>query len=299
MNLNQLRHLICIVQSQSFSKAAEVLFLTQSALSRSIQALEEELGVQLLDRSGRRIIPTAYGEQVLKHARRVMFEVGELSRALALVKTAECGTLSFGCGSGPAAVLEVPFLTYMVQHHPGVKVQASRGSTDLLLSALRSEQVDVLVVDRRALIVADDLEIEVLPPLRGGFACRAGHPLAGCERVTLDMLTAYPVISTPLSDELARDLVLELGPQAQPDRLMNIRCQDIHSLLEVAEGSDAVVFTVYAAARARFEAGRMCELRIAPHFEREGRFALVTLAGRTEAPTTALFRRFVRDCFRG
>jgi DNA-binding transcriptional LysR family regulator len=298
MNLNQLRHLIGIVESQSFSKAAAALFLTQSALSRSIQALEEELGVALLDRSGRRIIPTAYGEQVLAHARRVMFEVGEMNRALTLVKNAECGTLSFGCGAGPAAVLEVPFLTHMVRHHPGVQVQAARGATDLLLGALRSEQLDVLVVDRRALIVAEDLAIEALPSLRGGFACRAGHPLAGCGPVSLDRLRAYPVISTPLSDELARDLVLELGPQAHPDRLMNVRCQDIHSLLDVVETSDAVVFTVFAAARARFEAGRLCELRIEPHVEREGRFALVTLAGRTEAPATALFRTFVRDCFR-
>lgn len=297
MNLNHLRHLICIVDVQSFSKAAETLFLTQSALSRSIQTLEDELGVQLLDRSGRKIIPTAYGEQVLTYARRVLFELGEMNRALSLVKNAERGTLRFGCGAGPAAVLEVPFLTHMVRHHPGVRVQAARGATELLLGALRSELLDVLVVDRRALIVGEDLAIEALPPLRGGFACRAGHPLAAAGPVSLDRLRAYPVISTPLSDELARDLVLELGPQAHPDCLMNVRSQDIHSLLDVVEASDAVVFTVYAAARTRFDAGRLCELRIEPHVEREGRFALVTLAGRTEAPATTLFRTFVRDCF--
>ena len=56
MTLVQLRHLISLAQSGSFTRSAEALFLTQPALSRSIRALEEELGQPLFDRLGRRSI---------------------------------------------------------------------------------------------------------------------------------------------------------------------------------------------------------------------------------------------------
>ena len=62
MNLIQLRHLVALAEHQSFHRAADALFLTQPALSRSIQALEEELGVQLVDRSGRKNTLTAFGQ---------------------------------------------------------------------------------------------------------------------------------------------------------------------------------------------------------------------------------------------
>ena len=64
MHLNHLRHLVALAEHQSFRKAAEALFLTQPALSRSIQALEQELGVKLVDRDGKRSALTAYGALV-------------------------------------------------------------------------------------------------------------------------------------------------------------------------------------------------------------------------------------------
>ncbi|WP_157991659.1 LysR family transcriptional regulator, partial [Caldimonas tepidiphila] len=72
MTLVQLRHLISLAESGSFSRSAEALCLTQPALSRSILALEQELGQPLFDRIGRRSELTPFGREALARARQLV-----------------------------------------------------------------------------------------------------------------------------------------------------------------------------------------------------------------------------------
>ncbi len=297
MNLAHLRHLIALAEHQSFRKAAAALFITQPALSRSIQALERELGVRLVDRVGRRNILTAYGQQVVGRARKILFEASEIRRGAALTTGGEVGTLRLGLGPTPAAILATPFLIHMASRHPGIQVKLARGSIELLCQALRNETVDVIAVDRRALPATEDLALETLPPLRAGFVCRAGHPLLALPRVDLALLRGYPVASTPLSEEVARDLMAELGQDAHPSRLVTLNSEDIGGLVEVVEKTDAIFLGVFAVAQKQLDGGRLVELRLQPHFERIGSYALATLAGRSESPAQALFRAFAHEHF--
>lgn len=297
MNLNHLRHLIALAEHQSFRKAAEALFLTQPALSRSIQALEEELEVKLIDREGRRNTLTAYGNLVVDRARRIILEAKELQRSVSLLKDGELGSLAIGFGPTPAAILMAPFLTHMVNSYPKVQLKIARGSVDLLTQSLRNESVDIIAIDRRALTEADDLATESLPPLRGGFLCRTGHPLTRKAHISLDDLRCFPIASTPLSGEIANILVEELGPDAHPSRLVTVNSEDISSLLDLVETTNTVFFGIYACAKAQILSGKLQEIRIEPHFERFGQYALVSLARRSESPTVRIFRDFVRQYF--
>ncbi len=297
MNLGHLRHLIALAEHQSFRKAAAALFITQPALSRSIQALERELGVRLVDRVGRKNVLTAYGQDVVGRARKILFEASEIRRGASLTTGGEVGTLRLGLGPTPAAILATPFLIHMASRHPAIQVKLARGSIELLCQALRNETVDVIAVDCRALSATGDLTIETLPPLRAGFVCRAGHPLLSLPRVDLALLRRYPVASTPLSEEVSRDLMAELGQDAHPSRLVTLNSEDIGGLVEVVENTDAIFLGVFAAAQKQLDAGRLVELRLQPHFERIGRYALTTLAGRSESPAQALFRAFALEHF--
>ena len=297
MDLHHLRYLLALAEHQSFRKAADALFLTQPALSRSLQALEQELGVPLIDRKGRRNTLTAYGRQVEQSARRILSETAELRRSVAQLKDGSLGTISVGFGPTPAAILMTPFLRQMAAAYPRVQVNVSRGSVDLLVQALRSETVDIIAVDLRALPSSPDLEVALLPPLRGGFLCRAGHPLLDYASIDLSMLREHPVISTPLSDEISRGLVLELGANAHPTRLMTISSEDIPSLLDIVETTEAVFFGIFRCAKSRIEEGRVREIQVAPHAERLGRYALASLAGRSELPVVDAFRDFAHCHF--
>ena len=89
MTLVQLRHLVALAESGSFSRAAERVHLTQPALSRSIQSLEEELGGSLFDRIGRRAELTAVGREILERARQLVLDAQDLNeRARAAARSA-------------------------------------------------------------------------------------------------------------------------------------------------------------------------------------------------------------------
>ena len=81
MTLVQLKHFIALARSGSFVKAAAAVHLTQPALSRSIQALEEELGQLLFDRVGRRIELTAFGAETLQRAQLLVEDANDLKQS--------------------------------------------------------------------------------------------------------------------------------------------------------------------------------------------------------------------------
>ncbi len=96
MNLRHLEHWLALAETGSFSRAAEKLHITQSALSRSIQALEEELGGPLVDRIGKRNELTPLGQSVLERARRIVHEAAELKQGAAVLQEGVWAS----CGSG-------------------------------------------------------------------------------------------------------------------------------------------------------------------------------------------------------
>ena len=288
MTLVQLRHFIALAQVGSFSKAAQALFLTQPALSRSIRALEDGFGAPLFDRLGRRIELTPFGRDRLARVRQLVADADELLPGGLQATDSDAGVLRVGMGSGPGAMLMTPLLMHTAQHRPRLRMEISRAGTALLVQALRDRALDALVVDARSLRPAPDLRSEVLGELPGAFMVRRGHPLTRRRQAPgFDDLQPYPMASTPLSDEVARTLVERYGPQAHPDERVTLRCDEIPSLVEVAKNSDAVVLAIRAAAP------ELVELSLRPPLDASARFGLVTLARRTEPLALAAVRQLM------
>ena len=297
MNLRHLEHWLALADTGSFSRAAEKLHITQSALSRSIQALEEDLGGPLVDRVGKKNELTPLGRSVLERARRIVHEAQELQQGAALLQQGGLGALRVGLGSGPGAMLMTPWLVYMAKHHPTVQVTVSRGSTALQLTQLRERQLDALVVDVRRVEAAPDLKMTQVVEMRAGFVCRQGHPLLAraAKGLPFDALLAYPIASIELSQEVARLLVDHYGPQANPAQMTTLQCEDIASLLDVVGQTDAIYLGIVGAARAGLAQGRLVELPMQIPLKGQARLALITLAGRTELPVMSVFRSFVQS----
>ena len=294
MNIKHLEHLLALAETGSFSRAAEKMFITQSALSRSIQCLEEELGGALLDRIGKRNELTPLGLDVVSRARHIVRDAAELRHSATLLQQGGVGTISVGLGSGPGALLMTPLMCNAAQQHPGLRVSVTRGPTELQMQQLRSRQLDALVVDMRRVIPANDLNIESLGELRAGFIVNARHPLAAKRSVTFSDILRYPVASTPLSDEVVRLLVDQYGLQANPSEMVSLACEDIASMVDTVARTEAIFLGVVAAAKSGLDDGSLVELPVRPRLNATARFAYVTLAGRTEAPVMATFRAFVR-----
>ena len=295
MNIRHLEHFLAVAETGSFSRSADKLFITQSALSRSIQALESEVGGLLFDRVGKRIELTPLGQGVAARAKRIVLEASELKRGAELMRQADAGTLRVGLGAGPGAILMSPLLCHMARHHPKVHVRAVRGPTDLQVVQLRSRQLDALVVDLRVLPADEDLIIEAISEMPGGWMVRTGHPLLSRRSVTLADVQKYPVASVPLSAEVTRAVVELYGQQAHPARLVTLECTDIETLINVIERTDTVLLGVLASARERIVAGAVAQLPVNPVLKATARFGLVTLAGRSQAPVISILRAVMAE----
>lgn len=288
MTLVQLRHFVVLAQRGSFVQASKALYLTQPALTRSIQALEDEMGARLLDRLGRRIGLTPFGQEVLERASRLVADAEALKQIGKGLHAGLIGKLRVGLSSGPGALLSTPLLLHIAEHHAQLTLQISRGNTSVLIDALREQSLDAVVVDVRSVRPSADLQIGQAFEMQAGFLASPEHPLVqrGAQ-VTIDEVLAYPVASTPLSDEVARLLIARYGPQANPDDMVTLRCDETLSIVEVARHSHAIVLTANAAAPG------LVRLNMTPALDATARFGLVTLAQRQEAPALRILREWL------
>jgi hypothetical protein len=119
--------------------------------------------------------------------------------------------------------------------------------------------------------------------------CSKKHPLAKRKSVTLAQIATYPVASTPLSDEVARVLVERYGALAHPEQLVQLRCEEVSSLLDVARNTNTVVLAVRALAP------DLVELPVLPALNANARFGWVSLKARTESPLAKLLQEAARD----
>jgi DNA-binding transcriptional LysR family regulator len=294
MTLVQLRYFVVLADRGSFVQASVALFVTQPALTRSIQALEEELGGALFDRLGRRIALTPFGLEVLKRARRLVSDAEDLKWAGKGLHAGLLGRLRLGLSSAPGALFSTPLMQHMAVHHPRLQVHLSRGSTAVLLHELREQRLDAALVDVRSMTPASDLRVAQVFELRAGFLVRPGHPLLQLSGpVTLQRMKAFAIASTPLSDEVARLLVTDYGPEANPDDLITLQCDETLSLLDLARHGDVIVLTVKAVAN------DLVALEVQPPLAATARFGLVSLSGRHEAPALQPVRALLASAARG
>ena len=300
MNLRQLQHWLALAETGSFSRAADKLHMTQSALSRSIQMLEDELGGPLVDRIGKRNELTALGQVILERARRIVHEASELKQDATMLQRGGLVGLKLGLGSGPGALLMTPWLVYMARHHPEVKASVTRGPTESQLKQLRERSLDVLVVDLRRILPEEDLNIGPVFEMPAGMVCRADHPLLRRDRkkVPFEAILAYPVASIPLSGEVARLMVARYGAKGNPGQLISLQCEEITSLLQTVRQTDAVYLGVLGAAAQDLMRGDLVELPVDPPLNAHAKLGMVTLAGRTEFPDMRVFREFLINRFR-
>lgn len=286
MTLVQLKHFVVLAELGSYVQAATALFITQPALTRSIQALEDELGGPLFDRIGRRIGLTPFGHEVLSRARRLVADAEDLKQTGKGLHAGLIGTLRIGLSSGPGALLSTPLMLHMAQHHPRLHLQISRGNTGVLVDELREQHLDALVVDARSVRPSADLSVSQMFEFAAGFLVRPEHPLLRRGgRVSIDDVLAHPVASTPLSDEVARILIGRYGARANPEDMVTLRSDDTRSLVEVARQSDTVLLTIHAAAP------ELVTLPVTPALAATAKFGLVTLAERREALALNIVRK--------
>lgn len=149
MLLRQLNYFTAVVETGSFTEAAERCHISQSAVSQQVQALERELGVELLHRKNRSFTLTAAGEHFYRKGRSLLNKFDRLCQETAEIAQASAPRLRVGCLRGYSGLEFQLAVADFAQSHPEVPVEISRGSHEDLYDALRLGRADVVLNDQR------------------------------------------------------------------------------------------------------------------------------------------------------
>lgn len=146
LEIKHLRSAVTAAESGSFRKAAELLRLQQSSLSRSIRQIEDSLGITIFERSSGGISPTVAGRNVLRLARTILEDCDALVSTAKSVQISETGRLAVGfCTSLSAGHLQASLLS-LKQRLPRVELATVERSRTRLATALRAGALDILVI---------------------------------------------------------------------------------------------------------------------------------------------------------
>jgi DNA-binding transcriptional LysR family regulator len=293
MDTRQLAAFCEVVERRSFSDAAARLGVTQPAVSQQVRALEQRLGTQLLDRSGRRVEPTEAGMRLYRGAQRMLALEEQLLEELAEPEGPLQGTLQIGASTGPAAIVLPLLLCEFQRDNPALHVELAVSDTQSVVEHVADRRLELGIVGaaRRHRSVAFEpfFRDEVI------LVCPPGHAFAG-KTIELDQLKDGPLILMQqgagvrqmVEDELrkggrrVRDLEapLELGLQ-----------ESVRSAVQAGYG---VCFISRRAVESELAGGTLAEARVRG-LDLAREIWIARAAGRAGSAAAQAFVAFARE----
>jgi DNA-binding transcriptional LysR family regulator len=294
MDTRQLAAFCAVVERRSFSHAAEQLGVTQPAVSLQIRSLEKRLGLQLLDRSGRRVEPTEAGTRLYRSAQRLLAMEEQLLSDLGGEAEGELvGRLEIGASTGPGGTVLPVVLAQFQRLHPDVHVALAVSDTQHVVEQVARREVELGVVGaarrHRGVVFEPFFRDEVV------LAVPRGHRFAG-RAVTLDELKAEPLVLMQEGAGVRQVIEEEL-------REAGLRLRDLDVRLELGLQESArsavvagygVTFISRSAIEADIAAGTVDVGRV-EGLDPSRTISLVRSAGRAETRVAQAFVEFARS----
>lgn len=224
MEFYQLTYFLAAAQTQNFRQAAELCLVAQSALSRQIAALEDELEVALFTRNKKRVALTPAGQEFATYVRNAMEQLQEGQQFLAELRAGQRGTIRIGCIESLASAFLPSLFAAFHQQYPHIRLKVRVNHTDELITSVEQGEVELgLILDPRLqseLLIVKELFRQPLHLL-----VSAQHPLAQAKTpaVTLEQIVTEPFI---LLDETSR-----MGQITK--RIFAQRALSLHPLIEI------------------------------------------------------------------
>jgi DNA-binding transcriptional LysR family regulator len=294
MDTRQLQAFCAVVERESFSQAAVRLGVTQPAISQQVRALEKRVGRQLLDRSGRRVVPTEAGLRLYDGAQRLLaLEEQLLERVAAEDGGALRGRLEIGASTGPGANVVTLLLCEFQQRNPELTVALSVHDTQRIVELVARRELELGVVGaarrQRSVSFETFFRDEVV------LVCPPGHRFAGAT-ITLDELREEPLIVMQVGAGVRAVIEEELRTAG-----MRLRDFDIHLELGLQESVKSAVVAGYGvtfisrtAVESELAAGTLVVARV-QGLEPAREIALVRSVGRAPSRVAEAFLSFARE----
>lgn len=235
-----LAQLSAIVEAGSFQMAAELLGLTQSALSRNMKSLEARMGTTLFQRDGRRSEPNEIALRLAKSGFAIRTAEEQASSHADNVASGEAGELKLGAPPIVAGKYLSDILAKFINENRGCKVELRSGLVHELRSMLVRGKIDLIIAPQNLAEHSEGLESFPLTDDRVGILCRTGHPLTGKEHVSIHDLERASWLAHSRGSLLRQQT--EAAMVASGVRQIQITCEtdSIRSALEIVAATDLI-----------------------------------------------------------
>lgn len=196
LNLHQLSTFVTVLSEGSMTAAADKLYLTQPAVSQQIRNLEDELGVELLVRGVRQIKPTAHGEILYEHAKRLLQQAQLTEVAIKSMGAELKGRMRIGTMNSIGLHLMSPIISRIMRHNPELSVKVDYDNGEELVKAFKKGQYDVLMLPD----VTTEFGLEMDAPIERKFLLKEEMWFVGIQRgesqshISLKDLTQFPLV---------------------------------------------------------------------------------------------------------
>jgi LysR family transcriptional regulator, cys regulon transcriptional activator len=199
MKLHQLRYIREVArQGLNVSTAAEVLHTSQPGVSKQIQLLEEELGLQIFHRSGKRLTAvTEPGSIILDMAERMLREVENIHRVSDDFTHVDAGSLTIATTHTQARYRLPPAVKAFIERYPEVQLNIHQGNPTQVAELVLSGEADIGIATE-SIITREELAALPCYAWNRCVVVPTGHPLLYAEPLTLEKIAAYPIVTYDL-----------------------------------------------------------------------------------------------------
>lgn len=225
-----MQYLVTLADIRHFGRAAAACFVSQPTLSTQIRKLEEELGVQLVERMPRQVMLTEAGVEIVERARLVLRDIEQIKQVARQITDPQSGVLRIGIFPTLGPYLLPHVVPEIHRSYPRLELLLFEEKTERLLAQLREGRLDAIVL---ALPVADEgLVVEPLFEEPFVVAMPDGHPLSKRATVTIDDLQGHTVL---LLDDghCLRDQALEVCQMASANEKPGFRATSLETLRQM------------------------------------------------------------------
>lgn len=203
LNLHLLEQFVALARTRNFTRAAEELNLSQPALSRAIQKLEEQLGQPLFERKPREVMLTDLGELLLERSQHILKLMEDTFAELS--EAGRRGRIRLGAIPTIAPYFLPSLLSTFAKVHPEISVVVQEDTTENLIKRCSHGEIDLAILALP--IIAKYLEVEPLFDEELLLVLPVGHPLSASKSIAIDAVEGYPFVMLSeahcLSDNIA------------------------------------------------------------------------------------------------
>ncbi len=244
MNTNQLRYFVAAAECRSFTRAAAQYYISQTAITQQIHALEEGLGVMLFDRGSRPISLTPAGTIFLTDARAILERMDHAAMRVREASVGMVGTLRIGYTKGFERSNLSNTLQRFHAEYPNILMSCYRRNTDHLAAGLLKDEYDIIFTwDSTEIVKNEDVECKLIERNPLVVAVYGSHPLARRTSLKREELRGERILfMTPSStgDSVGDHKFYEMYEKAgyQPDILF--RSNDAESILMMVAAEEGI-----------------------------------------------------------